>query len=243
MIPVAITMAPRPTEPDVHDRCFTSMYHAGIIGVHIYAEPGKYLASWPSCALYVHPQRLGEWRNFIFALRTILSEYPSASHVMTCQDDVVWCRGTMDYLNAMLWPSDRCGVVHAYTSRKYACYPRGLVRLSPEHARAMAGACGLVYSREAAELLVSHADTKGWRGHTRDTITDPVKMEGVDTYVGEVLTDAGYEIWVHNPSLGQHIAKDSTLDHGGPFGSRVAANWPGENVDAAEVFACKRCPA
>lgn len=242
VITVALTMAPRYSEPEVHARCFNSMAAAGFRDIHVFHEPGRY-DYWPETATRFHgaQQRLGEWHNFIRTLRTMLDLFPHADCLMTVQDDVAWCRNSWERIKSMEWPSQWCGVVHAYTSRKYACYPSGrLSRLNDVHARCMAGACGLIYSRAAAETLVEAADRLGWRGHTRFTIEDPQAKEGVDTYIGEVLTDAGFEIWIHNPSMGQHIAKDSTLGHGGPFGSRVAANWPGEQADALRLYADHR---
>lgn len=241
MLITGMTLAPRPNEPGIHARCFESVRQAGFHPLHVYAEPGEYEArpdyhSWEMTA-----RRLGEWRNYIRCLRRLLSDYPDCQRFATLQDDVIWCRGTAEYLANMPWPSPACGVVHAYTSRKYGNYTRGLSPLLPVHARNMAAACGLVYSRAAMLRLVHHADDVGWRGHTRDTRTIPEEMEGVDTYIGEVLTDAGYEIWIHNPSLGFHISKDSTLGHGGPHGSRVALAFPGEDTDARELFPC-HCP-
>lgn len=241
MIPVALTMAPRYTEPEVHARCFASMEAAGFRDLHVFHEPGRY-DHWPNSATFHGAHvRLGEWQNYIRALRTMLELFPYADRLMTCQDDVAWCRNAAERIDSMPWPSDLCGVVHAYTSRRYAHYPTGEVsRLNDVHARCMAGACGLVYSRRAAMWLVATADLAGWRGHTRDVIENPQAKEGVDTFIGETLSDGKYEIWIHNPSMGQHIAKDSTLGHGGPFGSRVAANWPGEQADALRLYADHR---
>lgn len=239
MIPVALTMAPRYSEPDVHRRCFESMDAAGFRNIYVFHEPGRY-DHWPGNAVrfFGAQQRLGEWQNYIRALRTMLDLHPDAERIMTVQDDVAWCMNVAERVSNMPWPSEKCGAVHAYTSRRYASYPAGQVsRLIEVHARCMAGACGVVYSRAAAERLVFIADLIGWRGHTRDVIDDPQLKEGVDTFIGETLDDGKFEIWIHNPSMGQHIAKDSTLGHGGPFGSRVAANWPGEQADALGLYA------
>lgn len=242
MIPVALTMAPRYSEPDVHRRCFESLDAAGFRNIYVFHEPGRY-DHWPGNAVrfFGAQQRLGEWHNYIRALRTMLDLHPDAERLVTVQDDVAWCHGSWQRIQSLQWPSQLCGVVHAYTSRRYASYPTGrMSRLNDVHARSMAGACGLIYSRPAAELLVDTADRFGWRGHTRDVIDDPQAKEGVDTYIGETVTVGGFEIWIHNPSMGQHIAKDSTLGHGGPFGSRVAANWPGEQADALGLYADHR---
>jgi hypothetical protein len=242
MMPIALTMAPRYTEPEVHAKCFRSLTAAGFRDIHVFHEPGRY-ECWPETAteFYGTQQRLGEWHNFIRAIRTMLAKFPQADRLMTMQDDIAWCLNACERINSMPWPSAKCGAVHAYTSKRYASYAMGCVsRLIEVHARCMAGACGVVYSRAAAERLVHIADMIGWRGHTRDIIDDPQQKEGVDTFIGETLDDGKFEIWIHNPSMGQHIAKDSTLGHGGPFGSRVAANWPGEQVDALGLYADHR---
>jgi hypothetical protein len=154
----------------------------------------------------------------------------------------VLCHDVAAYLDSIAWPDEHCGCLHVYTSKRYACYPIGRVsRLSAAHARRMAAACFLVFDRPAAEYLVRHARNIGWRGLVAGHTDVPHEKQALDLYLGETLTDGNYEIWVHNPSLGQHIAKDSTLGHGGPFGARVAANWPGEPASAFDLFGGMPC--
>jgi hypothetical protein len=101
----------------------------------------------------------------------------------------------------------------------------------------MLGACALLWNHEAAEQLVKWADEKGWRGDVTRVIDDPVDKKAGDTFVGEVLTFLGWEIWMHLPSLVGHIGINSTLGHQsqGVDDNREAADFPGERTDAREV--------
>jgi hypothetical protein len=217
----------------------SSVLNAGFVDLTICAEPGTDLSPLVRERVRVIDRRQlhGEWHNWLASVEWLLSERPTAPLLATCQDDVVLCHDVAAYLDSLLWPSDRCGCLHVYTSRRYACYPPGRVSpLSAAHARRMASACFLVFTRQAAEYLVDYGCHIGWRGLVAGHTDVPHEKQALDLYIGETLSDGGYEIWVHNPSLGQHIAKGSTLGHGGPFGARVAANWPGESASAFDLF-------
>ena len=237
MIPVAMTAAPR-TEA-VQERCIVSVLRAGFRDLTVFAEPGTNSQAVQSAEWVIwNPQCLGEYHNWLSALEWLLCERPAAPLLATCQDDIVLCHDVAAYCDGLEWPTERCGCVHLYTSKRYGgCYPLGrMSRLQTVHARCMSAACFLVFTRSAAEYLVSYSHRVGWRGHTTLRIETPHLMEGLDTFIGEALTAGGYEIWIHNPSMGQHIAKDSVLGHGGPYGARVAANWPGEAASAWDLF-------
>jgi hypothetical protein len=238
-IPVAITAAPRPNEPGIQAQSINSFVRAGFKDITIYAEPGTDLPTWVKRDLYVirRPVKLGEWHNWMSAVEETLI-IRSSPRIISAQDDILLCKGVSPFLSSLQWPSRRCGALHFYTSKKYVGYQdKKISQLSRIHSCKMCGACGIVFLRRAAEDLVLYGRTHGWRGHTAHTITEPSLMEGLDTYIGETLTRLGWEIWVCNPSLGQHISKESTMpNHGGPYGSRIAANFPGEDANAQELF-------
>lgn len=239
--PVAMTAAPR--ERAVHQRCVASVLRAGFSDLTICAEPGTCVCDWRAQGLpvVIHGRRLGQWSNFIFSLRHLLQIRPDAPLLCTVEDDVVFCRGVAELLRLHRWPSERCGCLQLYTSAHYDRYPQSQrSRLEPADALDLLGACALVFSRPAAQCLVDWADDYGWRGHVYESVaaaqTDPADKEGADTYVGEVLTYRGYEIWMHNPSLAQHIGDVSTLGHVDGTPRRTGLNWPGEDADAIQLL-------
>lgn len=241
MIPAAMTAAPR--SGSVQERCLRSVSATGFRDVTIYCEPGTSLPAWvrDTFPTVAHDERLGQWRNWLFALEATLTTRPRAKLVCTLEDDVVFCRGVAGLLDGMAWPGERCGCLQLYTSAFYDGYPVGRrSRLADEHALDLLGACALVFSRAAAECLVDWGKSRGWRGHVYEAVasaqTDPAQKEGADTYVGEVLTFSGFEIWLHNPSLAEHIGDESTLGHEGSMPRRRGLNFPGEAADATVLF-------
>jgi len=237
-IAVAITTAPRDGE-FLLERCVKSLLDTGFNRPLIFAEPGSPTTHFidSSAETIQRPTRYGEWNNWRRAMEETLDRRPDADAVMTVQDDIYFCRNVREWLDHILWPSADCGAVHVYTSRKYGrSQPRGLTCLSTKLTLDMAGACALVFPRHVARKLVNHAIVEGWRGHTRATITDPEKMEGVDTYIGLALYDLRHTVWVHNPSLAEHDSHCSTLGHGAPVGNRTSLDFPGMDADPFGLF-------
>lgn len=241
MIPAAMTAAPR--GGDTQDRCLRSALAAGFRDLTVYCEPGTTLPAWvrESLPTVTHDERMGQWRNWLFALEATLTTRPRAPYLCTLEDDVLFCRGVMDWLESEPWPSPACGCLQLYTSAFYEDYPSGRrSRLADEHALDLLGACAMVFSRAAAECLVEWGRSHGWRGHVYEALaaaqTDPAEKEGADTYVGEVLTFRGFEIWIHNPSLAEHIGDDSTLNHQGTMPRRRGLRFPGEDANARALF-------
>lgn len=237
-IAVAITTAPRDGE-FLLERCVKSLLSTGFNRPLVFAEPGSPTTHFidSGAEIVQRTERLGEWNNWRRALEETLDRRPDADAIMTVQDDIYFCRNVRAWLDHILWPSADCGVVHVYTSKKYGRYqPRGLTQLPVKLAVDMAGACAMVFPRHVAREIVDHAIMQGWRGHTRDTITEPEKMEGVDTYVGLALHDLQREVWVHNPSMAEHDSLHSTLGHGGSAGNRVGLDFPGVDADPFALF-------
>jgi len=237
-IAVAITTAPREGE-FLLERCVKSLLDTGFNRPLIFAEPDSPTTPFiDASADTIHrSKRYGEWHNWWRAIKETLERRPDADAIMTVQDDIFFCRNVREWLDHILWPSAECGVVHVYTSRKYGrSQPRGLSRLPVNLTLDMAGACALVFPRHVAQKLVNHAILEGWRGHTRETITEPSRMEGVDTYVGLALYDLRHEVWVHNPSLAEHDSVYSTLGHGAPVGNRTSLDFPGVDADPFKLF-------
>ena len=232
MIPVAVTTAPREGERTL-EHCVASLVRAGFHEIAVLAEPEAPVARWISkwTAVIRHQHKHGEFRNFVAALEHLLAHHPGSSAMLSVQDDTMFCQRVAAAPERKLWPSPQCGAISLYMSRRYSYQPLGLapLRVKP---RLFCGACAIAFRPEVARLLVAPEHVDKWRGHTRHTITEPERQEGVDTYIGETLTDCGWEIWAHRPSLAEHFGKISTLRHGGPHGVRRALEFPGEDEDA-----------
>lgn len=235
-IPVVVTVAPR--EADTHRRTFTSLQAAGFKRIIATCEPGTDTANIDAEWRLINQERLGNWRNFVEALRIGLTL--EASYFVTAEDDIDLCRGVHDFLVRSDWPDSKCGCLSLYSAMPLNAYPPGnRFRLEDRHALDLAGACALMFRRDAAESLVWWADNKGWRGHAAATINEPEQKEAADTFVGEILTLMGYSIWAHNPTLVNHIGEKSTMGHhvySNPY--RTPLNFPGTDADLREIFAC-----
>lgn len=228
-----MTAAPR--DPHTQRRSLDSVKRAGF-SPHIVAEPGVDVRGvFAGVPVHNAAVRQGQWANFMRALHIGL--WLGKDRFLTCEDDVLFCAGTADALSCMELPR-QCGCLLAYTAAAYSDYPPGLSRLSVENALDMLGACALVFPAAVAKQLESWGIEKGWRGDPYNTVDEQVQKKAADTFVGEVLTFLGWEIWIHNPSFAQHIGDESTLGHhlhGLDSRRRTALAWPGEHVDARTI--------
>ncbi len=229
--PVIVSVAPR----DTHRRTFASIRAAGFERIIATCEPGTDTGNIDA-ECRINSERLGNWRNFVEALRIGLSL--DVPYFVTAEDDIEICRGVQDFLVGSEWPDRKCGCLQLYSSMALDAYQRGRrFRLDDEHAFDLAGACALVFRRDAAQSLVWWADNKGWRGHAAGTIDEPERKAAADTFVGEVLTLMGYSIWAHNPTLVNHIGEKSTMGHHvykNPY--RKPLNFPGVDADLESIF-------
>jgi len=238
-----MTAAPR--AENVQARAICSVIDAGF-KLKICAEPDTHglfvimlsesdLSRWTR--RYLHRQ--GQWHNFLNAL--LFGIRHGDQHFITCEDDILCTRHLAEAAHALPWPSENCGVVQLYTSAGYRDYFTGLQKLREDDAMDMLGACCLLWDRKAAIDVLKWGNEKGWRGDSHDTIDDPVEKKAADTFVGEVLTHLGYEIWIHTPTLVEHIGTESSLGHKVTDPKlfdpkrRQGADFPGEDADAREV--------
>jgi len=237
-IHVAITAAPR-EGPPLLERCVGSLSAGGFTGgeIAIFAEPELAIASWVrgSCDVTQHPQRLGEYRNHVFAWARSIER--TADFILSVEEDTVFCRRLREFCIALIrrWPAG-CGAIHLYTSRFYRHQPRGLSVLSRDEAYDMKAACAILFPRDVLAEVVRYAREVGWRGHFRKTIREPVAQVGTDTFIGESLTWLGYEIRVLRPSLAEHVADYSASGHGGSGGCRCAVEFIGADADPFDAY-------
>lgn len=231
-IPAVIVTSPRPRE--IHVRTVEAAKRAGFAPLLASCEPGTDLEPLADVVAYPHSEKQGQWRNFIAALRYGLSL--NVPYFLAMEDDVELCRGSMKLLTKLGWPSADCGCLQLYSAAPLHKYPVGRrFQLEPVNAYDLLGACAMVLRRSAAIALVESSET-GWRGITNGVIEEPERKEAADTYVGEVLSDLGFGIWAHNPTLANHIGDVSTLGHPNNNVNRLPLNFPGIDANLDTIF-------
>lgn len=226
MIATVITTAPRPRECYL-PRTVASLMQAGFAAPLILAEPESPVAESirQSCELLVNPRRLGEWANRLQAIRLGL-QMPDLDALLLVEDDVIFCRHVHELIAAELWPSERCGAIQIYTSRRYRHdLPLGLNLLPKRRMPGLSSACAMAFRPQAAADVLSHGELIGW-----------LSDERTDEFFGQALLASKWEVWCHNPSLAFHIGVESHSGHGGPHGGRREIAWHGEEADAREIW-------
>jgi hypothetical protein len=240
LIRLGITTAPRPGESYL-PQTILSLERAGFEPpFHIFAEPNTPLDAKVVAPHTVvqRPAKLGEWRNWIDGLRMLHAVVPAAASLAIVQDDVIFCLRVREALEARLWPSERCGAVQFYTSRRYRGqkdFPRGLSKLPKRFYYRLNSACAITLRPNVAAEILQYAAENPWRGWQFETDV-PEEIQELDIFVGRALADLGWEIWCCNPSLAFHVGQESALNHGGALGARQALDFPGEDADAREVL-------
>jgi hypothetical protein len=222
---VGVLTAPR--ESPTLERTLASLGAAGWPDVRVFAEPGAAVpVTVPEPSITRRSEKVLAWPNFLLGLWELLLRHPRADAYLMCEDDVVFCRGLRAYLEAEMWPAPRLGVVSLFASS--AQEVRSHRSFYPvDYGRATWGAQALVFPNAAARAFVRHPEVVNHR--------DRGVMRGenhTDAVVGQWCRQAALSYYLHTPSLAQHIGDTSALwDDTTLAGRRVAATFPGENVD------------
>jgi hypothetical protein len=148
------------------------------------------------------PAKLGEWRNWIDGLRMLHAVVPAAASLAIVQDDVIFCLRVREALEARLWPSERCGAIQFYTSRRYRGqkdFPRGLSKLPKRFYYRLNSACATLRPNVAAEIL-QYAAENPWRGWQFETDV-PEEIQELDIFVGRALADLGWLVLQPQPRI------------------------------------------
>lgn len=177
---------------------------------------------------------LRTYGNWILSLAELYIRNPGAERYAVFQDDFVTCLNLRSYLNRCEYPTK--GYLNLYTfpsnepsnleAHGLPSPPKGHQGWyrSNQNGR---GAVALVFNREAVTILLSSQHMverpmdihRGWRA--------------VDGGIVESMRKAGWEEFVHTPSLTQHQGKVSSM-HSKPH--RQALTFPGENFDCLSLI-------
>lgn len=221
---VVVTAAPR--QENTLATCVSTLRRAGWEPI-IFAEPGT--ESPDDVEVKRNRERLGVWYNWMrsaeWALRT------SAEYIMTVQDDTAFHPDSKVFTESILWPSSRVGFLSLYTPKHYSLIknrprPIGVNRIPT---RSLWGACAMVWPRDVLRAVIDHKIARNWcgarpRSGSQSVIekrrANPELIQNSDTAIGKIITSMKREMWFIDPSPVHHIAKRSTIGHGGNFGRR-----------------------
>lgn len=216
---VGITTAPR-KEPTLYE-CIDSVRRAGWEPA-VFAEPDS---PTTDCRTLQNAERKGVWHNWYAMVEHALDT--KSKYIITLQDDIVLHPDTRQFVEEVIDGYD--GFLSLYTSKKYGYKkPPGIFRV---RTRSLWGACALVFHREALESAITHPIARNWLGarpktkRTREQTylsrkQNPHKIANSDTAIGKAMNARKLPMWFINPSPAQHIARFSTISHGGNEGRR-----------------------
>ena len=239
---VGITTAPR-RKPTLA-KTLQSLSAAGWPEVTIFAEPGTRIPqAFRRQKLVRRQETLGAWPNFLLGLMELHLARPDADAYFMVQDDALFVRHARDYLESSLWPSHRTGVVSLHTPSHHVPEDDSTSGFFKRDVGWGAwGAMAFVFPNAAVRALLRHPAVVNHRNRGLG--------EGkcnVDSVVGHWCNLAGFDFFLHRPSLTQHIGLTTTLwSHDSLEGRRSASDFPGDGFDARELIARStnpRCPS
>jgi len=157
--------------------------------------------------------------NWVLALSELWIRNWEATRFMVVQDDVVFCRGVREYLDATPWAAR--SYLNLYTNPRNAEHLGKREGWSPSNGEGL-GALALVFDRQAVmQLLTSHhmlmrpvPDEEALHKVGLEAIRKGEWYRGQSVVDGGIVTamkQVGYHERVHNPSLVQHTGDESSF--------------------------------
>ena len=182
--------------------------------IHLFCEPGTpEIRPLPDVVVHRNETRrgvLGNWRHCL----AWLLDHTTADYVMVCEDDVAYARGARRAWERDLGRSDRVGFWSLYTPRRdqpLVGHTTGWV--AANRGRDTWGSQAMCFPRTSAEILLKYAPL-----HHEDQLGGPT-----DAIVAQCFRDADLPTYYHNPSLADHLGRNSSIGH----------NWYDEHVGFA----------
>lgn len=200
---VAVTTAPR--RQTTLNLCLDSLNIAGWSAPRIIADGDVVIEEqWRHLPVTHRNPQIGAWPSYYLTLIELLMRQPQADAFLIVQDDVVMFRhsGLRDYLESILWPDRRPGVVSLFCSRAYMKNTPGWHCLDTS---LVWGGQALIFSGEAAVELVSDPRI------VRHRFQGDRGLTGIDGLIGAWAFDTNTPVYVSSPSLSQHIGHVSSL--------------------------------
>lgn len=219
---VAVTTAPR-AQPTL-DACLMSLAAAGWERPRLFVDgPVRLPDSASNLPATRRDPHIGAWPSYYLALVELVMRAPHADAYMLVQDDAVLFQHAMlrSYLEEILWPGKRPGVISLFCSRAYTRHEPGWHQLNERFA---IGALTIIFSQEAAlgflrdSKVIEHRLSPGADGLTN-----------IDGVIGEWALRTRVPIHLPTPSLVQHVGHVSSLwPEVRAFGTRRANRFAGD---------------
>lgn len=191
---VAITTAPRP-RPTL-GQTVASLERAGFAGqINVLADPHRH--AW------------NHWRSTV---RWLLGTYPDADRLLICQDDVLFCRGLREYLDAQ-WPAcDRLGFVSAWCPAKYGRPGSGWHRRDDRGGNLCGAVCLVIPWPVACQIVtdLAGAEWTGGKLGRRFASAEEKQRCCIDGKLGSWAAEHGRSVWYHSPSLVDHLGESNS---------------------------------
>lgn len=239
---VAVTTAPR--KDCTLEQCIESMRVCGWDPI-VFAEPGS---TEIDARTIWNSEKLGVWHNWIKSAKWCI-ENTAAEYILTVQDDSLFHQDSKAFVEQVLWPREDAAFVSLYTPKHYTIIKNTAKLREPGvnriYTRSLWGACALVWPRDVLKLVVNHKIAKAWAGAApKRTVIEsgkkrrrrkseidsiyqkrsenPSTIANSDTAIGKIVNSLDRSMWFIDPSPVQHIARFSTIGHGGNDGRRNA---------------------
>lgn len=178
---------------------------------------------FPTPMIFSDYRELGPFANFVFAVWELYLREPNADRYAVFQDDMVCYRNLREYLEKCSYPSKGYWNLLTWPVNVKANSPGW--SLSDQWGR---GAVGLVFNNQALRILLG-ADY--FVNHPQDSHRG---WKSIDRAVMESFREAGWQEWIHNPSLVQHTGIVSTAKNRASAGMESPV-FNGEDFDALEL--------
>ncbi|MEX0642053.1 MAG: hypothetical protein WD468_05100 [Pirellulales bacterium] len=239
---VAVTTAPRKSCTLL--QCIKSLRAAGWEPT-VFAEPGS---TTSDAETIWNATKLGVWHNWLTSAKYAL-EKTDAEVILTVQDDSRFHPDSRVYTESILWPAENTGFISLYTPKHYSIEPRNKTSLRPVGVnrvvtRSLWGACALVWPRQVLEAVVHSKTATEWVGVKprngsaavlQRRRENPSLIANSDTAIGRIVNRMERSMWFVDPSPVRHIAKHSTISHGGNDGRRNCYRCADHAVPLAEL--------
>lgn len=218
---VGITTAPRrlPTL----EYCLSALLAAGWNEPRLFVDEAADLpARFSSLAQSIRQPRLGAWPNYYLSLAELTLRQPDADAYMILQDDALLVQhpGLRQYLEGVLWPGDRPGIVSLYCAREYTQANPGWYALPMQW---FWGALAFIFPAELARRFLADPEVIEHRRRKQDGLV------AIDVLVGRFAHRHNIPVSFPTPSLVQHIGQVSTLwQTARATGTRRAGRFAGD---------------
>ncbi len=204
---VGIISAPR--TPTTLSRCITGVHAAGFPTPHVFAEPGcrKPQMEEPF-AWHQRGAVHGAWPNWLAGLMQLSQLSPEASYYLMLEDDALLfdAGGAIrHYVHESLPAAPNSGFCSLYCAEAFCPQDQGWIRCNLGYY--FIGALALVFTRALLEGILT---SRTLLNHRRKGGAD----EGsklTDAVLGQWALDHDLNVYVHHPSLVEHISHDSTV--------------------------------